>query len=652
MRKTLAVFSAVAVLGAGGTVVADRQIDPYTDKESHYELAIKSDIPQGERVEIHKDKAQMDLIGWNSEYKISIIPQIPTALLGAKGDKPFTVPADRPLLSKKMEYKSGNVTAFIEPKEGTENEFDIDFTLDSKPDTNVFTYKIEGAGEFDFFYQPALTQQEIDEGAERPENVEGSYAVYHKTKADHRIGQTNYATGKAFHIFRPKAIDANGAEVWAELSYADGVLGVTVPQKFLDDAAYPVKVDPTFGYTTQGGSTRTRTANGMNGTRFTSSADITEADSISLYAAFESSAGNVKMTITDVSRVLITNGVAPAVAVNGTVNVKSWRTSTYSSKPSITASTDYWLGYVPDVQIGVAYDAGTSNYQYNDNSNSYATPTNPSDGSLFADKYSIYVTYTCTGTCTETFTTTGETTWTAPTGVTSADVACWGGGGGGETDLTNSGAGGGGGAFASSTVAVTAGNNYTVTVASTSGATLPTTGKFSSFVGDDKTVKACGGTGATSRTANGVGGTTACSTGDVEAAGGDGADGSDPDGGGGGGAAGPNGAGVIGEAAGAGSFGDGGAGNNGLGGAGGNSSGEAGTSNSNGGGGGAGGDNTANGGHGGTPGGGGGGGAGSGGGPATGGTGAGGQCTITYTVSAGGGGTTVSRQSIIWFIED
>src|SRR3990167_10044130 len=126
--------------------------------------------------------------------------------------------------------------------------FEIEIILKDRPDINTFDFTIDGADNLDFFYQPPLTQKEIDEGASRPDNVIGSYAVYHKTKANHRVGSINYATGKAFHIYRPKATDANGAEVWAELNYPNGTLTVTVPQKFLDDAVYPVRVDPTFGY--------------------------------------------------------------------------------------------------------------------------------------------------------------------------------------------------------------------------------------------------------------------------------------------------------------------------------------------------------------------------------------------------------------------
>ena len=257
-KRVLAGATATLTLGAGTTAVLDKRADPYTDKGTHYELPIQSDIPQGERVEISKEREEMTLKGWNDEYAITITPLDPQLPVFGSDDKKlphyFVKDATRPLLSKKMEYRQDDITAFIAPKEDSENEFDIDFTLHAKPDTNVFEYQIAGAEDFDFFYQPELTPEEIAEGVSRPENVVGSYAVYHKTKANHRVGDTNYATGKAFHIYRPKAIDANGAEVWAELSYSEAILAVTVPQEWLEKAAYPVQVDPTFGYTTEGAS--------------------------------------------------------------------------------------------------------------------------------------------------------------------------------------------------------------------------------------------------------------------------------------------------------------------------------------------------------------------------------------------------------------
>ena len=130
-------------------------------------------------------------------------------------------------------------------------EFEVEFS--EKPDSNVLEYTIQSK-EFDFFYQPELTPEEIVEGRERPENVIGSYAVYHKTQKHNEINGKEYRTGKAFHIYRPFAIDVEGTRVWCELSINEDLLTITIPQEFLDTAIYPVIIDPTFGYTTQGAS--------------------------------------------------------------------------------------------------------------------------------------------------------------------------------------------------------------------------------------------------------------------------------------------------------------------------------------------------------------------------------------------------------------
>lgn len=214
--------------------------------------------------------------------------------------------------------------------------------------------------------------------------------------------------------------------------------------------------------------------------------------------------------------------------------------------------------------------------------------------------------------CTDIFAVPGYNTWTAPTDVTSADVACWGGGGGGGVISGSGGGGGGGGAFASSTVTVAPGSTYGIQIGSGGVADSATEGGDSNFA--STTVVADGGAGTTG-SAGAAGGTTADSTGTTEFAGGAGGTGETTNdvGGGGGGAGGPAGAGNAGQSristdtVG----GDGGAGNNGLGGAGGAGGnaaiGDAGGSHTFGGGGGGGGDNGLRGGPGGVFGGGGGG---------------------------------------------
>lgn len=157
--------------------------------------------------------------------------------------------AERVLDKRKKEVITETVSDF-------EGGFKVDILLNERPDTNVFCYAIEGAENYDFFYQPPLTPEEIANGDTRPPEIEGSYAVYHKTLANHRTGGENYATGKVMHIPRPQVWSMSDVDtkVWADMDYSNGNLCVTVPQDFLDTAKYPVRVDPTFGYTSIGGS--------------------------------------------------------------------------------------------------------------------------------------------------------------------------------------------------------------------------------------------------------------------------------------------------------------------------------------------------------------------------------------------------------------
>ncbi len=155
----------------------------------------------------------------------------------------------------KLAFDDGEVIArFYElDTDDEDGGFEFDVVLPTKPASNVLTWSLQHK-ELDFFYQPALTPEEIAEGAQRPEHVEGSYAVYHKTKKNNKIGGKEYRTGKAFHIYRPFAEDAEGKRAWCELNIIDTEMTVTTPQSFLDTAVYPVRIDPTFGYTTLGAS--------------------------------------------------------------------------------------------------------------------------------------------------------------------------------------------------------------------------------------------------------------------------------------------------------------------------------------------------------------------------------------------------------------
>lgn len=130
-----------------------------------------------------------------------------------------------------------------------ENNLKFIITLKTKPIDNRFIFYLEGYEDFDFFYQPALTQKEINDGHIRPDDVVGSYAVYHKTKSHNK-----YTTGKAFHIYRPKWVDTKGDWVWADLEIKEGEYINTLPDDFWHNAVYPIYCNDTFGNTNLGGA--------------------------------------------------------------------------------------------------------------------------------------------------------------------------------------------------------------------------------------------------------------------------------------------------------------------------------------------------------------------------------------------------------------
>lgn len=120
---------------------------------------------------------------------------------------------------------------------------------------NSFTFPVISKN-MRFSYQPFLTQEEIDQGVIRPLNMEGGYAVYHISKKNNQ-----YMTGKVFDAPRPIAEDALGNKAWCSIHFDKNVdptsMTVTVPQQFLDEAMYPVTIDPDFGYTSVGATSET-----------------------------------------------------------------------------------------------------------------------------------------------------------------------------------------------------------------------------------------------------------------------------------------------------------------------------------------------------------------------------------------------------------
>ena len=353
------------------------------ETETHHEISLSPALVDSGESKVCCSKAGQGvcLEKWNGEAAMTVRYE---ALKDATAN----------VLSDRVEWKGKKQSVHVytlQPSTIMEDGgLEIEIFLAEKPDSNEFQFLVDGAEDLDFFYQPELTQAEIDFGASRRENVVGSYAVYHKTKRDNRPGAPNYATGKAYHIFRPKATDANGKEIWCDLKYAIGILTVIVPQDFLEGGAYPVIVDPTFGYTSIGATTNSGAGDAIQGNGTSSPATSGNANSVSMYIG--NSTNNATFGIYDSTPTnLLKDGAGGAVTANG------WNTRDLDSALAVTAGTNYYLCWNHNGVMDTKYDVGTNTLKFK--GSTYSAGTLPAtfgtpDQTIPLLTWSIYATYT------------------------------------------------------------------------------------------------------------------------------------------------------------------------------------------------------------------------------------------------------------------
>ncbi len=395
MKKTFLTITLGATLIAGGGVAMDVADDPYVDKGTHYEVAVKENA-----VEIDKTTNEVTLPRWGGEENIKV---------KAVGSY---VPFEKDTLADTLKAESvdGKTATLIT---ANEEGIEIDTILYEKPNTNVFSYEIEGHEDLDFFYQPPQNEQTQPDNVtctrlecrdadgrlvtQSYEHTIGSYAVYHKTKKDNyeALGGKNYQTGKLYHIYRPKVIDDNGQETWGELNFNQGVLSVTVPQDFLDKAEYPVLVDPTFGYTT------IATANGdfnqvpqcFEATH-TETGDVVTITSYNnvTFGQFDVSHALYSQTGSDVGTLYAEDGGATTVTVTG-LNTTSVESS------ALTAGDYYVCRWANGGNSFTYYDSGAADQDKIDTAASWRTWPDGTWSTVFslARIGTVYATYNVAG---------------------------------------------------------------------------------------------------------------------------------------------------------------------------------------------------------------------------------------------------------------
>jgi hypothetical protein len=143
---------------------------------------------------------------------------------------------------RKVERNSGTVTLTTNRRRHVfrhldEGHFEYDVVLDQRPSQPEVILPLEFPRGLSFYKQRPTGRDDL---------VSGSYAVYWR-------GRNNrYRTGKLCHIYRPKILDDAGRWIWGELDFDGENLVISMDERWLKRARYPVTVDPIVGTSTVG----------------------------------------------------------------------------------------------------------------------------------------------------------------------------------------------------------------------------------------------------------------------------------------------------------------------------------------------------------------------------------------------------------------
>ena len=318
-------------------------------------------VTRNHTIDIDSNSFTIKSWGDECEFRVDIKPQNQLAAL---------VKPSLKLINGRPSFKTGTTQRAHELFVRRDGNFEWNIELATEPVNKTLAFPITTKGLI-FYYQPKLTQAEIDEGNSRPDNIVDSYAVYHKdyqTTARNNYTDTRgirnvYMTGKAFHIDKPFIYDEHGDTMWVPI-YIDTVvdsLYMTIPNTWV---SYPATIDPIFGENGIGGTEHTISGSQVRHCQFTMGGTSGEIDSITVYlfnpdgsgkdigTAVYDDTGDDPVNLVDSSYTRVTVGNY----------VTDWIGSAHPSSVALTASTAYWLSMFPAGGIRMHYDVASTNY--------------------------------------------------------------------------------------------------------------------------------------------------------------------------------------------------------------------------------------------------------------------------------------------------
>jgi hypothetical protein len=163
-----------------------------------------------------------------------------------------------------------------------------------------------------------------------------------------------------------------------------------------------------FGFNAAGGSTKALNANTMRFSKFTAPSNTSGISSISAYLNRTATGGSYAVDAgiyTDSSgapSTLVTNS---QITLSSNINRNSpqWYTANYSTAPSLTPNSTYWLGVIAAKASVTYFDSGSSNQEAS-KSQTYGTLPNSFGSPTYANnKMSVYISYNPTITSVESY---------------------------------------------------------------------------------------------------------------------------------------------------------------------------------------------------------------------------------------------------------
>ena len=338
---------------------------------------VGEDVVVGDQLAVNF-KPKVKLNKWKGECSIDL--DFPDA-----GDSEVTL-EDGKLKQKKTDYE----VIF----DADETSFHYDFILNKKfkDDYLVVNFDLNG---LTAHYQGELTPEEIADGAIRPDNIVGSYAIYHTTKRGHRLGETNYTTGKAFHLYRPLATDDNGIEHWVGMEIIGNELRLNVSDDwFKNTAKYPVYIDPNFGYEIDGKTGQVGISGVIQGT-IDASGGVGVGESMTAYVHHTGGGGNFRCALYDSSRNFVTNGgTNEGVALN----TAGWVNVAFPTGPTIANANYYCVAWSNVANTNLYYDSSADGVSRIYESDVGYPSWPPGPLTVYTNRYfSVYCTYGAAG---------------------------------------------------------------------------------------------------------------------------------------------------------------------------------------------------------------------------------------------------------------